>query len=61
MLKVIDILPIGNSLSVALDGSIDKISNGCKLVDNNGNVIIVRSVAMVRYTDPKYIGKNVTV
>ena len=36
MLKVIDILPIGNSLSVALDGSIDKISNGCKLVVNNG-------------------------
>ncbi|MBD5138954.1 MAG: hypothetical protein HDT24_06580 [Ruminococcus sp.] len=61
MFRVIDILPIGNNLSVALDGDIDKIANGCKLVDDSGNVIVVKSVAMVRYTDPQYIGKNVTV
>lgn len=61
MLRVTDILPIGNSLSVTLDGGIDKIANGCKLIDGNGNVIVVKSVAMVRYTDPQYIGNNVTV
>ena len=61
MLRVTDILSIGNSLSVALDGDIDKIANGCKLIDDRGNVIVVKSVAMVRYTDPQYIGKNVTV
>lgn len=61
MFKVTDILPIGNNLSVTLDGDSNKIANGCKLVDDSGNVIVVKSVAMVRYTDPKYIGKNVTV
>lgn len=61
MLKVTGILPVGGSLSVTLDGSIDKISNGCRLVDGSGNVIVVKSVAMVRYTDPQYIGRNVTV
>lgn len=61
MLKVTDIFPIGNSLSVTLDGDSDKIANGCKLVDDNGNVIVVKSVATVRYTDPQYIGKDITI
>lgn len=61
MLKVTDIFPIGNSLSVTLDGDSDKIANGCKLVDDNGNVIVVKSVATVRYTDSQYIGKDITV
>ncbi|MEZ3454454.1 MAG: hypothetical protein K1W17_08800 [Oscillospiraceae bacterium] len=61
MFKVTDILPIGNGLSITLDGNSDKITNGCKLVDDSGNVIVVKSVAMVRYTDPQYIGNDVTV
>ena len=61
MLRVTDILPIGSELSVTLDGDSEKITNGCKLVDDNGNVVVVKSVAMVRYTDPQYIGKDITV
>ncbi|MCX4257484.1 MAG: hypothetical protein OSJ54_11265 [Oscillospiraceae bacterium] len=61
MFKVTDILPIGGGLSITLDGDSGKITNGCKLIDDNGNVIVVKSVAMVRYTDPQYIGKDVTV
>lgn len=61
MFRVTGILPIGGSLSITLDGDRDKIINGCKLVDDSGNVIVVKSVAMVRYTDPKYIGNDITV
>ena len=61
MFRVTDIFPIGDSLSVTLDGDRDKITNGCKLTDDKGNIIAVKSVAMVRYVDPQYIGKNVTV
>ena len=61
MFKVTDILPVGDNLSVTLDGDSEKIANGCRLVDVNGNIIVVRSVAMVKYTDPQHIGKNITV
>ena len=61
MFRVTDILPIDGDLSITLDGDGDKITNGCKLIDDNGNVIVVKSVAMVRYTDPQYIGKDITV
>ncbi|MCM1022696.1 MAG: hypothetical protein NC395_01395 [Prevotella sp.] len=61
MLKVTDILQIGNSLSVTLDGDSGKIANGCKLVDDRGNIIVVKSVAMVRYDDVRYIGNDITV
>lgn len=61
MFRVTGILPIGGSLSITLDGDRNKITNGCKLVDDSGNVIVVKSVAMVRYTDPKYIGNDITV
>ncbi len=61
MLKVTDVFQVGNSLSVTLDGESDKITNGCKLIDDNGNIVVVRSVAMIRHNDPEYIGKNITV
>lgn len=61
MFKVTGILPIGSDLSITLDGDSKKIKNGSKLVDDNGNVIVIKSVAMVRYTDPQYIGNDVTV
>lgn len=61
MLRVTDIFQIGDNLSVTLDGDGDKITNGCKLVDDSGNVIVVKSVAMVRYDAPQYIGKDITV
>lgn len=61
MLRVTDIFPIGDSLSVTLNGDSDKITNGCKLTDNKGNIISVKSVAMVRYVEPQYIDKNITI
>jgi hypothetical protein len=60
MLKVIDIFPIGNQLSVTLDGVCDRIKNGCKLIDSRGSAIQVISVGMVRYTDHNEIGKTTT-
>ena len=44
MLKVLDVFPIGNMLSVTLEGPCDNIKNGCKLVDSNGNAVVVISV-----------------
>ena len=61
MLKVIDIFPVGNRLSVTLDGVNDNIKNGSRLVDSHGNAIQVISVGMVRYTDPEEIGKTTTI
>ena len=61
MLKVIDIFPIGNRLSVTLDGVNDNIKNGSRLFDSHGNAIQVISVGMVKYTDPEEIGKTTTI
>lgn len=61
MLKVIDIFPIGNRLSVTLDGVSDKLGNGSQLIDSRGNTVRVISVGMVRYNDPDEINKTTTV
>ncbi|WP_432650149.1 hypothetical protein [Huintestinicola sp.] len=61
MLKVLDVFPIGNMLSVTLEGSCDSLKNGSKLVDSNGNSITVVSVAMTRFDDPTDINKSTTV
>lgn len=61
MLKVLDVFPIGNMLSVTLEGSCDSLKNGSKLIDNNGNVIVVVSVAMTRHENPMDINKSTTV
>lgn len=61
MLKVLDVFPIGNMLSVTLEGPCDDIKNGCKLIDSNGNTIVVVSVAMTRHNNPADINKSTTV
>lgn len=61
MLKVLDVFPIGDMLSVTLEGSCDNIKNGCKLIDNNGNAVVVVSVAMTRHNNPDDINKSTTV
>lgn len=61
MLKVLDVFLIGNMLSVTLEGPCEKIKNGCKLVDNNGNAVVVVSVAMTRHNNPADINKSTTV
>ncbi len=61
MLKVMDIFQVGNGLSVTLDGETDKVTNGCKLIDGNGNTVVVKSVAMIRHNDPEHIDKNIIV
>ena len=61
MLKVLDVFPIGNMLSVTLEGPCDNIKNGCKLVDSNGNAVVVISVAMTLHNNPAYINKSTTV
>lgn len=61
MLKVIDIFPIGNRLSVTLDGVSDRLGNGSRLIDSHGNIVRIVSVGMVRYTNPDEINKTTTV
>lgn len=61
MLKVLDVFPIGDMLSVTLEGSCEQLKNGCKLVDSSGNIIIVNSVAMTRHINPSDINKNATI
>ena len=52
MLKVLDVFPIGNMLSITLEGDCKEIRNGSKLLDPNGNTIIIDSVAVTRPIEP---------
>lgn len=61
MYRVLDVFPIGEMLSVTLEGCCDKLANGSRLVDGDGNVIVVRSVAMTRYDNPSDISKSTTI
>lgn len=57
MYRVLDVFPVGKMLSVTLDGAFEGISNGTRLVDGDGNMIVVQSVAMTRHNDPADIKK----
>ena len=61
MFKVLDVFPIGNMFSVTLEGSCDGLKNGSRLTDNNGNTVVVASVAMTKYENPTDFNKNTTV
>ena len=61
MLKVLNTFNVGDMLSATLEGTHQSIKNGTKLIDENGNIIIVKSVAMVKYTNPKEFDNSITV
>jgi len=61
MLKVIDVFPVGTMLSVTLDGACEKLHNGSRLLDKDGNEIIVTSVAMTRNDNPEDFGASTTI
>ena len=61
MLKVIDVFPIGTMLSVTLDGACEQLHNGSRLIDKDGNEIIVSSVAMTRNDNPEDFGQSTTI
>ncbi len=61
MLKVLDVFNIGDMLSVTLDGNCAELSNGSKLIDENGNDVFVLSVAMTRHENPHDISKSTTI
>ncbi len=61
MLKVLDVFPIGAMLSVTLDGACKNIRTGSRLIDQNGNEIVVNSVAMTRNDNPEDISKSTTI
>lgn len=61
MLKVMNILPVGDKLAVTLEGSGDEIKNGNCLVDSGGNIIEVLSVGMVRRASVNDINKSTTI
>ena len=61
MLKVLDIFPIGDMLSVTLEGACTELKNGSILLDNNGNSFEIISVAMTRHNNPSDISTSTTV
>ena len=61
MFRVLDVFPIGTMLSIPLEGTCEEIANGSKLIDSNGNEIVVKSVAMTRYNNPSDISKSTTI
>ena len=52
MFKVLDVFQIGKILSVTLEGDSGLLKNGVRLKDENGNVIVVNTVAMAHFIDP---------
>lgn len=60
MLKVIDVLKVGNNLSVTIEGNGSSLKNGSKVKDSTGNTYKVVSVAMTRHRSPQDIKKNTT-
>ena len=61
MYRVLDVFPIGTMLSVTLEGACEKLTNGSKLIDGKGNIIVVQSVAMTRHDNPSDISKSTTI
>lgn len=61
MLKVLDVFPIENMYSVILEGACNNLKSGSKLIDSNGNTIVVISVAMTRHENPSDISKSTTI
>lgn len=61
MLKVMNILPVGDKLAVTLEGSSDELKNGSHLIDGGGNIIEVLSVGMVRHENADDINKSTTI
>ncbi|MCD7742526.1 MAG: hypothetical protein LUI06_10015 [Ruminococcus sp.] len=61
MLKVLDVFQVGTKLSVTLGGECDNVSSGSRLIDGDGNIIVVESVAMTRHKNPSDIKKSTTV
>ena len=60
-MKVIDVFPLGEMISVTLEGKCEDIKNGIRLVDDHNNVFNVLSVAMTRNSNPKDISASTTV
>mgnify|MGYP004513104691 CR=1 FL=1 len=61
MFEVMDVLKIGNKLSVTLQGKCEDIKNGSKLKDGKGNIYNVVSVGMTRYNNPTDIEKSTSI
>ena len=60
MYKVLDVFPIGEMLSVTLDGPCLELKNGSLLTDEEGNEIVVKSVAMTHNQEASEISKSTT-
>lgn len=61
MFEVLDTFRIGANLSVTLKGKCDKIKNGSRLKDANGNIYEVISVGMTRFDNPADVSQNTTI
>ena len=61
MFKVIDVLKLGDRLSVTVSGNGQGIRNGTKLTDRKGLTVTVESVAMTRPEETRRIGESTTV
>ena len=60
MLKVIDMLKVGNMLSVTVEGNCVGLKNGSKLIDGSGKIYTVNSIGMASFKDAHDISKFTT-
>lgn len=61
MLKVLDILNVGNKLSITVEGKCEMLKNGSRLTDLNGNYYDVISVGMTRHDNPDDFSKKTNI
>ena len=49
MFKVLGKLPVGDIYCVSVEGNIQLLKNGLKLIDEKGSIFEIRTVAMSHY------------
>ena len=60
MLKIVDIIRVGDMISITVEGNASEVKNGSKLYDKRGNIYAVVSVGMSKYIDPHDVSKFTT-
>lgn len=60
-MKVIEVFDLCDHISVTLEGKCEELKKGSRLMDENGNIFVVLSVAMTENNNSKDISVSTTV